>query len=128
MNLWPGLKPSCAVFLFWGGEDSESAENGLLKFGPLTVDLDGYRVYKNDNEINLTTTEFKILRLMALEPGQVFTKKQIFNKVWGDDFIEADNNLMVHIRRLRTKIEEDPQNPQFIKTIWGIGYRFAGDE
>ena len=57
-------------------------------------------------------------------PGQVFTKAQLFDEVWGEDFIGAGNTVMVHIRLLRTKIEEDPSDPQLIKTVWGIGYRF----
>lgn len=91
----------------------------MVKFGDLKIDFDGYRVYKRNKEVQLTSTEFKILLLLAREPGKVFTKKQIFNKVWGDDYLEADNNVMVHIRRLRTKIEDDPKNPEFIETVWG---------
>ncbi|ACL69229.1 response regulator transcription factor [Halothermothrix orenii] len=110
------------------GSEGDARSRKMVKFGDLKIDFDGYRVYKRNKEVQLTSTEFKILLLLAREPGKVFTKKQIFNKVWGDDYLEADNNVMVHIRRLRTKIEDDPKNPEFIETVWGIGYRFAGDE
>lgn|GEM_PF-3290162 len=68
--------------------------------------------------------EFDLLRLFVSNPGQVFTKAQLFDKVWGEEFIGGDNTVMVHIRRLRTKVEVDPSDPQLIKTVWGIGYRF----
>lgn len=68
--------------------------------------------------------EFDLLRLFVSNPGQVFTKAQLFDKVWGEEFIGGDNTVMVHIRRLRTKVEADPSDPQLIKPVWGIGYRF----
>lgn len=124
------VKAQLRRFYVLGGEDSrdKSQINGLLKFAALSIDLDRYQVYKDGEEIKLTSTEFKILKLLIAEPEKVYTKKQIFNKVWGDDYLEADNNVMVHIRRLRKKIEEDPQNPRFIKTVWGIGYYFTEGE
>ncbi|HDR6952442.1 TPA: winged helix-turn-helix domain-containing protein, partial [Bacillus thuringiensis] len=61
-------------------------------------------------------------------PGQVFTKTQLFRNVWDDNYIEDDNTVMVHIRKLRKKIEIDPSNPKFIQTIWGIGYKFVGEK
>ncbi len=124
------VKSQLRRFYVLGGKDSKdgSQANQLLEFSSLAIDLDNYQVYKDGEEVRLTSTEFKILKLFIADPGKVYTKKQIFNKVWGDDYLEADNNVMVHIRRLRKKIEDDPQNPNFIKTVWGIGYRFSGGE
>ncbi|MTI60214.1 MAG: response regulator transcription factor [Firmicutes bacterium] len=124
------VKAQLRRFYVLGGDDSRNSShgNGLLEFGSLSIDLDRYLVYKDGEEVKLTSTEFKILKILIADPGKVYTKKQIFNKVWGDDYLEADNNVMVHIRRLRKKIEEDPQNPQFIITVWGIGYRFSEGE
>lgn len=119
------VKAQLRRFLILGGEETRPGDS-LLKFKSLTIDFNGYRVYKDGEEIKLTSTEFKILKLLVSEPGKVYTKKQIFNEVWQEDYLEADNNVMVHIRRLREKIEDDPQNHKFIKTVWGIGYRFEG--
>ena len=120
------VKAQLRRFYVLGGEGNIG--NNFIETNLLKIDLNGYRVYKRGEEVKLTSTEFKILKLLAVNSGQVYTKKQIFNKVWGDDFLEADNNVMVHIRRLRKKLEDDPQNPEFIETVWGIGYRFAGDK
>ena len=60
-------------------------------------------------------------------PGRVFTKRQIYHAVWKDEYAFDDNNIMVHIRRLRKKIEDNPENPQYILTVWGVGYKFDGE-
>lgn len=88
------------------------------------MDLRARRAWVRGVEIELTVKEFDLLRLFVSNPGQVFTKVQLFDKVWGEEFIGGDNTVMVHIRRLRTKVEADPSDPQLIKTVWGIGYRF----
>lgn len=64
---------------------------------------------------------------MAENQGKVFTKKQIYRAVWEDEYAFDDNNIMVHIRRLRKKIEDDPENPKYILTVWGVGYKFGGE-
>ncbi|MNT86862.1 Sensory transduction protein regX3 [compost metagenome] len=80
------------------------------------------------NEIELTSTEYKLLRTFMESPGRVFTKKQLFEKVWSDPYWKDDNTVMVHISRLRDKIETDPRQPVYIKTIRGLGYKFAKKE
>lgn len=72
--------------------------------------------------------EFDLLKFLASHPEQVFTKTQLFRNVWDKNYIEDDNTVMVHIRKLRKKIEMDPSNPQFIQTVWGIGYKFIGEK
>lgn len=89
----------------------------------LSIDLDNFTVLKNDIEISLTAKEFQILRLLATHPNQVFTKGQLFESVWKDTYYGDDNVINVHIRRLRSKIEDDPSKPAYIKTVWGIGYK-----
>lgn len=89
----------------------------------LIIDLDNFTVLKNGNEISLTAKEFQILRLLATHPNQVFTKGQLFESVWKDNYYGDDNVINVHIRRLRSKIEDVPSKPTYIKTIWGIGYK-----
>ncbi|WP_112182524.1 response regulator transcription factor [Paraliobacillus zengyii] len=89
----------------------------------LIIDLDNFTVLKNGKEINLTAKEFQILSLLAIHPNQVFTKGQLFESVWKDVYYGDENVINVHIRRLRSKIEDDPSKPTYIKTIWGIGYK-----
>jgi DNA-binding response OmpR family regulator len=80
---------------------------------------------KNDTTLSITSIEFKILSLLMENPGRVFTKVQIFEKIWSEEFIHADDNtVMVHISRIRDKIEDNPRDPIYIKTIRGLGYKF----
>ncbi|MFJ8457471.1 response regulator transcription factor [Bacillus paramycoides] len=99
-----------------------------LAFKGLTIDLNTYTVHTNKEEISLTGKELELLKFFTSNPGQVFTKTQLFRNVWDDNYIEDDNTVMVHIRKLRKKIEIDPSNPKFIQTIWGIGYKFVGEK
>lgn len=93
-----------------------------LKVRNLTLDIDSCVLTKDDETIELTPVEFKIMELFMQSPGKVFTKQQIYEYAWGDDFIVADNNIMVSISKLRTKLdEEDPS--RYIKTLRGLGYR-----
>ncbi|MFP4077922.1 MAG: response regulator transcription factor [Candidatus Izemoplasmataceae bacterium] len=93
--------------------------------GPLKLDLDNYKLYKRNKEIALTKKEFFILKLLISNPNKVYTKEELFNTVWQEAFLHADNIINVHIRRLREKIEDYPDKPRFIITVWGIGYRFG---
>ncbi|WP_379133011.1 response regulator transcription factor [Paenibacillus sp. sgz500958] len=89
----------------------------------LTVDLENFSAQKNGSEIKLTSKEFHILKLFVTHPGRVFTKAQIYGLVWADDYYGDENVINVHMRRLREKIEDEPSNPVYIKTLWGIGYK-----
>jgi DNA-binding response OmpR family regulator len=77
----------------------------------------------NEEDITLTPTEFEILKLLLINKGNVMSMDKIYEEVWGNDFMDSKNTVMVHIRKLREKIELDPKNPVFIKTIWGVGYK-----
>lgn len=110
------------------GSDSDAREKTFIKFKGLSIDIKKYIVYVAGEEVALTAKEIELLKFLASNPEQVFTKSQLFRNVWGDDYLEDDNTVMVHIRKLRKKIEEDPSNPQFIQTVWGIGYKFVGEE
>ena len=106
---------------------NKSYDNNENKFfyKDLKMDTLSYKVYKNDIEINLRPKEFEILKLFLSNPKRVFTKEQIFQSVWNDEFINADNTVMVHIKRLRSKIEDNPNEPEYILTVWGIGYKLG---
>lgn len=95
----------------------------VVKVSNLEINLNNFSVLKNGEEMNLTAKEFQILRLLATNPNQVFTKGQLFESVWKETYYGDDNVINVHIRRLRGKIEDDPSSPKHIKTIWGIGYK-----
>jgi len=98
-------------------------EDMPVKIGNLTIDADNFLVIKNDKTIQLTLKEFDILKLFINNPNRVFTKAQIYSAIWKDEYYGDDNVINVHMRRIREKIEDDPSNPQYIKTLWGIGYK-----
>ncbi len=98
-----------------------------MAFGPLVIDTAHIRVTYNGENVSLTGKEYDLLYFLASNPGQIFTKKQIYQNVWQEDYAYDDNNIMVHIRRLRKKIEPDPENPIYILTVWGMGYKFNGE-
>ncbi|EEK52716.1 response regulator transcription factor [Bacillus cereus ATCC 10876] len=110
------------------GSNNTVQEKTTLSFKGLTINLNTYTVHTNKEEISLTGKELELLKFFTSNPGQVFTKTQLFRNVWDDNYIEDDNTVMVHIRKLRKKIEIDPSNPKFIQTIWGIGYKFVGEK
>ena len=81
-------------------------------------------LYRGEEAIALTKTEFLILKLMMTSPGRIFTKQQIFNSAWDEEYMGDDSTVMVHMSNLRAKIEENPKNPVWIKTVKGLGYKF----
>ncbi|WP_217559772.1 response regulator transcription factor [Paenibacillus sp. GbtcB18] len=97
----------------------------VLRVGELVIDLENFSVSKNGAELKLTSKEFHLLKLFAVHPKRVFTKAQIYSSVWEDDYYGDENVINVHMRRLREKIEDDPSNPAYIKTLWGIGYKLG---
>jgi len=96
-----------------------------IKIGELMIDTDGCRVRKNDKEIGLTAREFEILRYLAENLGRVISRERLYETVWGEDSFGCDNTIMVHIRHLREKLEENPATPQYIITMKGLGYKLV---
>lgn len=105
---------------------ANTSDNNVI-IGGLSIDKRGREVHKDNFLIDLTAKEFDLLLFFAENRGQVFTKRQIYHAVWNDEYAFDDNNIMVHIRRLRKKIEDNPENPKYILTVWGVGYKFGGD-
>lgn len=93
--------------------------------GDLSIDPRLRRVSREGTEIPLTPKEFDILYFLARNRGEVFTKEQIYQAVWESDYLLDDSNIMAFIRKLRKKIEPNPDSPEYILTIWGIGYKFS---
>ncbi|MCM3342425.1 response regulator transcription factor [Paenibacillus sp. MER TA 81-3] len=124
------IKAHLRRFLILGSERSigSAHEDTLIRYKGLTIDSKKYTVTRAGEEILLTAKEFELLKFFASHPEQVFTKIQIFRQVWDSEYLEDDNTVMVHIRKLRKKIEEDPSDPKLIQTLWGIGYKFVGEK
>jgi len=93
----------------------------------LHIDRSDRRVFVNNQEVNFTTKEFDLLVFLATNPNQVFSKAQLFERLWGYDNVGDITTVTVHIRKIREKIERDPSNPDYIETVWGAGYRFKGE-
>lgn len=106
-------------------QKTKENNNSTIYIGELQIDLDNFSVKKNDVSINLTSKEFEILKLLVKNPNKVFTKNEIYTLIWNEDYLTDNNIILVHIQRLRKKIEDDPSNPQYIKTLWGIGYKLG---
>ena len=106
----------------------EVNQEKTIKLDDLTIDINNYSVKRGDEDLKLTSKEFEIFKLFLTNPNIVFTKEQIYRQVWEDDFMGDDNIINVHIRRLREKVERDPSKPKYIKTLWGIGYKYERKE
>ncbi|MGR4069693.1 response regulator transcription factor [Halomonas sp. LR3S48] len=96
-----------------------------LVCGPLVIDADRHRVHLDGKALQLTGKEFALLSLFARHPGRSFSRGELLDHVWGEEFDGYDHTVNTHINRLRNKIEADPARPRFIQTVWGVGYRFA---
>jgi DNA-binding response OmpR family regulator len=100
----------------------KESEN-IIEIGDLCVNIDKKLVELNGKTVLLTDMEYNILKLLILNRKKIFSTQEIYEAVWEKEYLYGDNNtVMVHIRRLRTKIEDDTQNPKYIKTVWGRGY------
>ena len=103
----------------------ETKPSSILEFGSLTIDMAGELVCLSGRQIELTTTEYEMLKLLAQNPHQIFSAQRLYEAIWNEPYYYgANNTVMVHIRNLRLKIEKDPKNPLYIKTAWGKGYHF----
>lgn len=99
-----------------------------LSIGDLTIDSDAHSVIRDQQRIDLTPSEFEILRTLALNPGRVFTRLQLLDALQGQAYEGYERTVDAHIKNLRSKLEKDPRNPVIIKTVFGIGYKLAGED
>ena len=95
--------------------------------GELTIDYERKRVYKNANQISLTAKEFKILETLSKKPNKTFSRDELLETVWGFDYLGDSRSVDMTIMRLRKKIEDDTENPEYVITVYGFGYQFGGD-
>lgn len=103
---------------------SNSQENEIIEIRGIKIDKTARRVYVNEEEKTFTTKEFDLLTFLAQNPNHVFTKEELFNKIWDMESIGDIATVTVHIKKIREKIEYNTAKPQYIETIWGVGYRF----
>lgn len=94
-----------------------------LKIGNLTIDSDGCQAYKDEKLLELTAREFELLCYFAEHPNKIISKERLYEQVWGEDSLGCDNTVMVHIRHIREKVEDDPANPHLLLTVKGLGYK-----
>ena len=106
------------------GETSLPPETKVLKHGDLEIDLDRHTVKDGDRDISLTPIEFNILKLLASNPGYVYSRNDLLSVIWDTAYEGYKRNIDPHVNRLRTKLEENPKQPKYILTVWGIGYKF----
>ncbi|MCX4371370.1 MAG: response regulator transcription factor [Dysosmobacter sp.] len=105
------------------GDVNAEGRQGLIVNGRLSYDPAGRILRADGDEVKLTPTEMKIVDLLIRNPGQVFPAEEIYRRVWNEDAFSCENTVMVHIRRIREKIELNPKEPDYIKVVWGIGYK-----
>lgn len=101
-------------------------QKSVIKIGRIELDDDAKKVLADGEEINLTPTEYDICRLLMENPGKVFSTRDIYQRVWKDSPIGAENTVAVHIRHLREKLEINPAEPRYLKVVWGQGYKIEG--
>ena len=89
----------------------------------LRILVNSWKVFKGDTEIRFPNREFELLKFLAMNPNIVFSREKLFEKIWGYDYVGDSATVMVHINRIREKIEDDPKNPKILETVWGAGYR-----
>ncbi|MDD6795193.1 MAG: response regulator transcription factor [Clostridiaceae bacterium] len=98
-------------------------DKGVIKVRDLEIDTLAKRIMVRGEEVRVTATEYKILHLLASNLGRIFSIKEIYEKVWEEPFYKSENTVTVHIRRIREKIELNTKEPEYIKVVWGIGYK-----
>lgn len=104
--------------------EEKNEEPEEICVGDLRILVNSWKVYKGGREIKFPNREFELLKFLAMNPNIVFSREQLFEKIWGYDYVGDNATVMVHINRIREKIEDDSKNPQILETIWGAGYRF----
>ena len=131
LELIARVKALLRRYYVYRGKSQETNNNDdhILTSGRLKIALDRNEVWKDDKPVDLTETEYQILALLIQHPERLFSTQNIYESVWNEQFAYGDNStIMVHIRKLRTKIEDDPQNPVYIKNVWGKGYRYEAEK
>jgi len=116
------IKSQLRRYMYLGDMRNVNKSN-TITVGGLSLDMDSKQVIVDGEVIKVTATEFKILKLLMSNLGKVFSAEEIYSKVWNETAFGVENTVMVHIRRIREKIEINPKTPKYLKVVWGIGYK-----
>lgn len=106
--------------------NTEKQPDDIIEINGLVVNKKEHKCLLYDKEVEFTPMEFDILLYLAINRGKVISSEELFEKVWKEKYFDSNNTVMVHIRRIREKLNEDTKNPKFIKTVWGVGYKIEG--
>jgi two-component system response regulator VanR len=123
MELVARIKSQLRRYLYFNSQKVKKTDDNIINVRGLVINKNNHKVSIYDKEINLTPTEYEIILLLAENAGTVFSAEEIFERVWKEKYFEANNTVMVHIWRLREKVEENPKEPKLIETVWGVGYK-----
>lgn len=123
LELMARVKSQLRRYTTFNPNSKEEEDRKEVQIENLTINRENHKVLAYGKDVKLTPIEFDILYLLATNLGRVFSTDEIFERVWNEKMYEANNTVMVHIRRLREKIEMDSRNAQIIKTVWGVGYK-----
>lgn len=117
------VKSQLRRYLYYQHPTDASAPAEVLEIGNMIINTITHQVLINKKEVKLTPKEFAILELLARHRGMVFSRERIYESVWQEAILESENTVMVHIRNIREKIEENPRKPHYLKNVWGVGYK-----
>ena len=108
------------------GSSAGAEDHEVLSVGGLSMNLSTRVMTVDGTPVKLTATEWKILELLMRDPGHVYSAGEIYSRVWKEEAFAVENTVMVHVRRIREKIEVDPRDPRYLKVVWGVGYKLEG--
>ncbi len=117
------VKSQLRRYMYLNNRPAPSENQDGIRIGALEIRIPEHLVTVCGQAVNLTPTEYDILLLLASNTGRVFSAEEIFERVWKENYFESNNTVMVHIRKIREKIEDCPGKPRYIKTVWGVGYK-----
>jgi DNA-binding response OmpR family regulator len=118
------VKSALRRYLYLGNRvENPAKEQNIIENGGLMLNLDEKQIYVDGEPVKLTKTEYRIVELLMKNRGRVFSVEEIYERVWEEHAFATDNTIMVHIRRIREKIEINPKVPKYLKVVWGIGYK-----
>ena len=122
-ELMARIRSQLRRYMTLGDVNRQESKDSRICTGGLILDLNGKELFVDGEKIKLTATEYKITEFLMRHLGQVFSAEEIYAKVWNEEAYAVENTVMVHIRRIREKIEIDTKNPKYLKVVWGIGYK-----
>ncbi len=117
------VKSQLRRYMQLGSMNTTASSGQRIVNGGLILDLEGKQILVDGESVKLTATEYKIVSLLMRNLGRVFSADEIYERVWEEEAYATENTVMVHIRRIREKIEIDTKNPRYLKVVWGIGYK-----